>query len=114
MVQTNIKGGSVLDKNKYYVNIGTKEISINKDGNNDEFIVHATEDEIVNLREIFDEIEQADNRSFWRSHVPYQHYHQDQANDDFDASMKEAFQKIYDFGDEETKGLIKQMGVLEL
>ncbi|TGB02158.1 hydrolase [Halobacillus salinus] len=103
-----------MDKNKYYVNIATKEISLNKDGNNDEFIVQATEDEILTLREIFDEIEMADNESFWRSHVPFQPYHQDQANDDFDAAMKVAFQKIYDWGEDETKALIKEMNVLEL
>ncbi|MCA0972839.1 hydrolase [Halobacillus litoralis] len=103
-----------MNKNKYYVNIGTREISINKDGNNDEFIVNATEDEIITLRELFDEIEMADNRSFWRAHVPFKPYHQDDDNDDFDASMKEAFQKIYDWGEEETKAQITQMNVLDL
>lgn len=102
-----------MEKNKYYVNIATKEISLNKDGNNDEFIVHATEDEILTLREVFDEMDSADNESFFRSHVPFKYYHQDQANDDFDAAMKVAFQKIYDWGDGETKSLIGQMNVLD-
>lgn len=102
-----------MDKNKYYINIGTREISLNLDGNNDDFIVYATEDEVFSLRELFDEIYNADVRSFYRAHVPAKPYHQDESNDEFDDGMKAAFQRIHDLGDETTRKHIDQMGVLK-
>ncbi|ARI76731.1 hydrolase [Halobacillus mangrovi] len=102
-----------MEKNKYYINIGTREISVNHDANNDDFIVEATEDEILALREVFDEIENADNRSFYRAHIPAKPYHQDEDNDDYDYGMRVAFRKIYELGDEMTKKHITEMGILE-
>lgn len=102
-----------MEKNNYYINIGTREISLNHDANNDDFIVSATEDEILELREIFDQMYNADIRSFFRAHIPAQPYHQDQSNDDYDVGMITAFRKIYELGDEQTKSHITQMGVLE-
>ncbi|RWZ54851.1 hydrolase [Halobacillus fulvus] len=103
-----------MEKNKYYINIGTREISVNHDGNNDDFIVYATKEEIVGLREIFDEVYNADVRSFFRAHIPAMPYHLDASNDEFDDGMKAAFQKIYELGDETTKNHLTEMGVLEL
>lgn len=102
----------MMEKDKYYINMGTREISLNHDGNNDDFTIYATEEEVKALREVFDEIYNADAESFWRSHVPFNPYHNDQANDEADLDMKKAFQKIYDLGDETTKHHITEMGVL--
>lgn len=102
-----------MDKEKYYINIGTREISLNHDGNNDDFIIYATREEVTALREVFDEIYNSDVRSFYRAHIPFMPYHQDQDNDDTEVEMKNAFQKIHDLGDETTRNHIEQMGVLE-
>ncbi|WP_173915784.1 hydrolase [Halobacillus sp. Marseille-Q1614] len=102
-----------MSKKPYYVNIGTKEISINHDGNNDDFIIYADEYDLLLLREIFDEIDNADTRSFYRAHIPFQPYHQDMDNDEYDDGMKGAFRMIYELGDEKTKNHITEMGVLE-
>ncbi|QAS53880.1 hydrolase [Halobacillus litoralis] len=102
-----------MDRDKYYINIGTREISLNHDGNNDDFLIYATKEEVITLREIFDEIYNSDVRSFYRAHVPFKPYHQDEDNDESDMEMKHAFQKIYDLGDETTKNHIVEMGVLE-
>ncbi|WP_082233536.1 hydrolase [Halobacillus massiliensis] len=102
-----------MSKKPYYVNMGTKEISINHDGNNDDFIIYADEYDLLLLREIFDEADNADIRSFFRSHVPFQPYHQDKDNDEYDQDMKSAFRMIYELGDEKTRNHIAGMGVLE-
>ncbi|SFJ39254.1 hypothetical protein SAMN04487936_10217 [Halobacillus dabanensis] len=102
-----------MNKEKYFINMGTREISLNHDANNDDFIIYATEDEVKALREVFDEIYNSDVRSFYRSHIPFMPYHLDQDNDNSDVDMKTAFQKIYDLGDEMTKDHITKMGILE-
>ncbi|WP_226580098.1 hydrolase [Halobacillus litoralis] len=102
-----------MDRDKYYINMGTREISLNHDANNDDFVIYATSDEVITLREVFNALEEADNRSFYRAHIPFMPYHQDQDNDDTDADMKKAFQQIYDLGDDTTKHHIAEMGVLD-
>lgn len=101
-----------MERSQYYINIGTREISLNHDANNDDFIIYATPEEVTALREVFDEIAQSDVRSFYRAHIPFMPYHQDQDNDDTDADMHKAFQRIYELGDEMTKKHIEGMGVL--
>ncbi|MFC7063916.1 hydrolase [Halobacillus seohaensis] len=102
-----------MAKKQYYVNIGTREISINHDGNNDDFIINADEQDLLVLREVFDEMYNSDTRAFFRAHVPYDPYHHDMSNDEFDEGMKSAFRMIYELGDDPTKEHIRGMGILE-
>ncbi|MCP3033372.1 hydrolase [Halobacillus sp. A1] len=102
-----------MEKKPYYVNIGTREISINHDGNNDDFIINADDEDLLLLREVFDEMYDSDTRAFFRAHVPFDPYHHDMSNDEFDEGMKSAFRMIYDLGDDQTKKHIRSMGVLE-
>ncbi|HLR62718.1 MAG TPA: hydrolase [Lentibacillus sp.] len=99
-------------KNKYYVNLGSQEISRIKYDNNDEFIIYATDDEIRILRGKLDGMHDSDMRAFFRAHVPIMPYHNDKPNDDYDAGVTEAFQMIYDLGDKETKQHIEDIGIL--
>ncbi len=102
-----------MNKKEYYVNIGTREISINHDANNDDFIIEASNEEVMALREVFEEIYNSDMRSFFRSHVTAVPYHLDEANDEYDEGMKTAFRMIYNLGNEESRQQIEEMGVLE-
>lgn len=99
-------------KNKFYINLGSLEISQTKYDNNDEFIIYATEDEVRTLRGKLDGMYDSDIRTFFRAHVPIMPYHNDKSNDDYDGGITEAFQMIYDLGDKETKKHIEEMGVL--
>ncbi len=101
-----------MEKKKFYINLGSQEISQLKYDNNEEFVIHATEDEVRILRDKMDDMYNADYRSFFRSHVPIVPYHNDSSNDDYDIGMTEAFQMIHDLGDEATKKHIESMGVL--
>ncbi|WP_342447731.1 hydrolase [Lentibacillus salicampi] len=99
-------------KNKYYVNLGSQEISQIKYDNNDALIIFATDDEIRTLRGKLDGMHDSDMRSFFRSHVPIMPYHNDKPNDDYDVGVTEAFQMIYELGDKETKKHIDDIGIL--
>lgn len=101
-----------MEKKKFYVNMGTQEISQIKYGNNQDFIIHATEQDVVLLREKLNDMDQANTRAFFRAHVPIMPYHNDKSNDDYDNGMTGAYQILYDLGDEQTKEHIESMGVL--
>ncbi|WHX26911.1 hydrolase [Virgibacillus halodenitrificans] len=101
-----------MEKKKYYVNVGSGEISQVKYDNNEEFVIHATDDEIIFLREKFNNMNDAGVRTFFRAHVPIMSYHNDQSNDSYDAGLQEAYQLLYELGDEQAKAHIKEMGIL--
>ncbi|UJL45129.1 hydrolase [Virgibacillus sp. NKC19-16] len=102
-----------MEKRKYYVNIGSGEISQIKYDNNEEFVIHATEDEVRLLRSKLENMHDASFNSFWRSHVPIMPYHNDKPNDDYDSNIAQAFQMLYDWGDERAKSHITEMGILK-
>ncbi|WP_077625006.1 hydrolase [Sediminibacillus massiliensis] len=101
-----------MEKKKYYVNVGTQEISQLQAGNNKDFTIFATEDEVFQLREHLTEMYNSDVRGFWRSHVPIDPYHNDSPNDDYDEGIIEAFRMLHELGDEKTKAHIDSMQIL--
>ncbi|UFT98172.1 hydrolase [Radiobacillus kanasensis] len=103
-----------MERKKYYVNIGTQEISQVQVGDNDEFIISATDEEVYQLREMMNQMYNADIHAFWRAHTPIVPYHNDKPNDDFDDGILNAFQMIHDLGDDTTRKHIEKMGVLDL
>lgn len=101
-----------MEKKKFYINTGSQEISQIKYDNNEDFVIYATEDEVGTLRQRMNHMHDADFRAFFRSHVYIKQYHDDKPNDDYDDSITEAFQIIYDLGDDTTKEHIDSMGIL--
>lgn len=102
-----------MEKKKYYVSVASGEISQVQFGNNDDFTIYATDSEVRDLRSKMDVMHHAEIKSFWRAHVPIMPYHHDQANDQYNSGIKEAFQLIYHLGDDQTKSNLKNMGVLD-
>ncbi|MEN2768322.1 hydrolase [Ornithinibacillus xuwenensis] len=101
-----------MERKKYYVNVGSGEISQIKYDNNDSFTIYATDDEVVMLRAKLDNMAVDANRTFFRSHVPIMPYHNDKSNDDYDAEMVEAYRILHELGDETTKQFINSIGIL--
>lgn len=101
-----------MQKKKYYINVGSGEISQLEYDNNKDFVIYATEDDARLLRAKMDNMDHASFRSFFRAHIPIWAYHNDKANDDYDANMAEAFHLIHQFGDEQTRAHIESMDVL--
>ncbi|SDM12549.1 hydrolase [Sediminibacillus halophilus] len=100
-----------MEKKRYFVNIGTLEISQVQSGNNNDFTIIATDEEVFQLREIFDEMYNSDITAFFRTHLPIP-YHKDSANDRYDTGIVSAFQMLHDLGDEKTKSHINSMHIL--
>ncbi|WP_047983647.1 hypothetical protein [Ornithinibacillus californiensis] len=101
-----------MEKKKYYVEIGSGEISQEKYQNNDSFTIHATADEVAILRAKLTNMHDSSQQSFWRAHVPIVPYHNDRANDDYDSEMVEVYQMLYELGDDTAKSHIESIGIL--
>ncbi|OZU88536.1 hydrolase [Virgibacillus indicus] len=101
-----------MEKKKYYIDIGSGEISQIKYDNNDSFTIQATTEEVSLLRAKMENMHDAGVRSFFRAHVPIMPYHNDKSNDDYDSNLTETYQMLYDLGDDEVKKHIDSIGIL--
>lgn len=101
-----------MEKEKYFINIGTGEISQNRYQNNDDYVIYASSEDITLLRATLENMHGASFDSFIRAHIPIMPYHNDKANDEYDANMIEAFRMVYQLGDEQAKSHIESMGIL--
>lgn len=100
-----------MSKKKYYVSITSGEISQMPFGNNDDFVIYATNDEVRLLRSTMDSMNEADFSSFWRAHVPIKPYHKDNPNNQYDSELMEAYEMVYNLGNDETKINMRQMDI---
>jgi hypothetical protein len=103
-----------MDKKKvYYVEVATGEISQSATSSSWNFRIEATDDEIIKLREYFDQNYSTEVQNFLRAHIPYVEYHHDSGNDAYDKALKEIYGMLYELGDEEAKSHIESMGILK-
>ncbi|MFZ3589352.1 hydrolase [Bacillus sp. DJP31] len=101
-------------KKTYYISLGSGEISQISTASPWNYKIEASDDEIVQLREYFDQIYSTDWQGFMRAHVPYVEYHWDPTNDAYDETMQKVYGLIHELGDEETKQHITKEGLLKL
>jgi hypothetical protein len=101
-----------LNKKTYYIALGTGEIMQSATDSPWNFKITATDDEIIQLREYFDQNYSTEWQNFFRSHVPYVQYHYDRENDAYDETTEKIYKLIYDLGDEEAKQHIRSIGIL--
>ncbi|MFT4414900.1 hydrolase [Fredinandcohnia humi] len=99
-------------KKTYYVSVESGEISKVKSASSWEYRIEATDDEIIQLREIFDENYANEVEGFLRAHVPLIEYHNDSSNDQYDSTLQKVFKMIYELGDQEAKEFIKSQGII--
>ncbi|PLS14947.1 hydrolase [Bacillus sp. M6-12] len=100
-------------KNTYYIWLQNGQISRDRDTSPWNFQVEATDEEISQLREYFDQNYSVEWQNFYRSHVPYVQYHYDRENDAYDKGMQKIYEMIYKIGNEEARKHIESMGILE-
>ncbi|MDC3418277.1 hydrolase [Aquibacillus salsiterrae] len=101
-----------MEKKKYFVNVATQEISQIQVGDNDDFTIYADDEEVFLLRQQLTTMHDSDIRSFWRAHVPFEQYHNDESNDEYDEGLVSVYRTIHKLGDEKTKDHIESMGIL--
>ncbi len=100
-------------KKTYYIKVNTGEITQSATDSAWDFKIEATDEEIISLREFFDNNYSNEWKTFFRAHVPFMEYHNDKENDAYDDTIKKVYGMIYQLGDEEAKNHIESMGILD-
>lgn len=100
-------------KKTYYISLSRGEISQVSTASPWNYKIQASDEEIVQLREYFDQIYSSDWQGFMRAHVPYVQYHHDPTNHAYDETMLKVYELIYALGDEDAKAHIQEQGILK-
>jgi hypothetical protein len=99
-------------KKTYYIDVGTGEISQSATSSTYSFIIKANDEEITELRELFDQNYSTEWKNFFRAHVPYVEYHYDRENDAYDNTIQQVYGMIHKLGDDQAKQHIESMNIL--
>jgi hypothetical protein len=105
-----------MDRMNYWVNIGNHEIVPQGEGNNHQFEITANEQELDQLRELFDEADQIDNNLlFRRASTPFEVFTpagQEVKTLPYDKKLIDIYRIINDLGLPKTKEHIRGMNIL--
>jgi len=102
-----------MDKKTYYIAVASGEILEPKDmSGNFEFEILASEEEIDQLQEMFEDSAEAQDDTAARAMIPVRDYHLDKENDAADYYLTEIYRKLHELGTPETKSHIENMNVL--
>lgn len=99
-------------KKTYYIDLGTGSISQSATSASWSYKIEANNEEIIQLRELFDQNYSTEWKNFFRAHVPYVQYHYDRENDAYDDTIQQVYGIIYKLGDQEAKRHIESMDIL--
>lgn len=99
-------------KKTYYIDVGSGEISQSATSSTWSYKIQANDEEITQLRELFDQNYSTEWKNFFRAHVPYLEYHYDRENDAYDSTIQQVYGMLYKLGDEEAKNHIVSMNIL--
>lgn len=99
-------------KSRYYVSVQNRKVLQRRGDDTYEFEIEATRDEVDRLQEMFNDLADADDASFFRAHAPAVQYHEDRPNDVYDAVLRDIYRTIRRLGTEETRRHIDAMGLL--
>jgi hypothetical protein len=104
-----------MEKATYYVTVdGTIHSEQLLDDAPYDFEIQATEDEIDNLQDLFQQTYNNDWDTYVQAHLPYRTDERQKASTDVDENIKQIYLAIYRLGSEETKRGIEGLGLLDL
>jgi hypothetical protein len=99
-------------KKTYYIDVGSGQISQSATSSTWSYKIQADDEEITQLRELFNQNYSTEWKNFFRAHVPYVEYHYDRENDAYDNTIQQVYGMLYKLGDEDAKNHIKTMNIL--
>ncbi|MFD0695889.1 hypothetical protein ACFQZT_17560 [Paenibacillus sp. GCM10027628] len=102
-----------MEKKKYYITVGTGEVLENKEDLNYEFEILASEEEVDQLQELFEETDNSSQSSYESSFLPWNVYYNNESNQEYDYYLTEVYRMLHQLGTEETKRHIESMHILE-
>lgn len=96
----------VAEKKTYYVSVLARTILEGKGDAAYEFEIVASEEEIEQLKELFDGLESSEQQTYFQAHYLGYPYHQDTANDVYDRDLKAIYRMLRELGTPETRSHI--------
>ncbi len=103
-----------MEKQHFYVTVGTGEIMTEPNQSEWEFEILATKEETDELKILFEEANQVALDGFLKSHIPHIRYQEDMTDDRYDQHLQQVYQWIFDHGNEEARNHIASMNIQEL
>ncbi|RUS47925.1 hypothetical protein [Cohnella sp. AR92] len=100
-----------MDNKHYYVSVQSKTIMHNQGDAPYELEIVASEEEVDKLKDLFAELDEYDQDTFFRAHYPGIPYHHDSQNDRYDYALKQIYGLLNRLGTEETKSHIDSMNL---
>ena len=101
-----------MEKLTYYVSVQAGTILEEQGDAAYEFVIQATPKEADQLQELLDLKQESEDETFWRGIMPAVPYHEDQANDEYDDSLRGVFERVYRLGTQQTKEFMEQSGMI--
>lgn len=98
--------------NVYYVDVQGGKISVDSPEQGGHFVIHATDEQYEDVKQIANELYNNDMKTYVRAHIPFLEYHYDEANDLYDQTLIHLYEKLHELGDEETRSHIESMNIL--
>jgi len=102
-----------MEKKTYYVSVQAESIMEQQGDAAYEFEIQASDRDLGILQEMFETLEDSDNLTSIRAHIPYVQYHDDPENDEYDVQLQTIYRKLHELGTPETKRHIESMGILD-
>ncbi|WP_054956174.1 hypothetical protein [Paenibacillus dakarensis] len=99
------------DQKIYYVSV-THNLIQDVPNDSNEFVVCMNDEQLTKLRDLMNEVSQSDKYAFKRTFVPYKSADHDDAAEEFDERTIELYAYLYQYGDEKTRELIKDMNLI--
>jgi hypothetical protein len=103
-----------MDKRTYYVAVGAGDILDAEIGpvENFDFEIVASQNELDELQELFEDTNEAESRNAHYAVIPYDSTTHDSQNGLYDKNLREIYVKLYELGTAETRSHIEKMHVL--
>lgn len=108
-----------MEKQIYYVtvdigtHVGQIRDRIDLNDPNYDFEIEATEEEILQLEELFERVQEKDVSTFVLAHLPYETKERAQKSREEDDYITQIFQMIYQLGTDETKQRMRESKMIQ-
>ncbi|EGL83334.1 hypothetical protein CathTA2_1118 [Caldalkalibacillus thermarum TA2.A1] len=102
-----------MTKQRYFVHPKTGEILDEQDPATFAFAIEATEEEMVELRNLFMELLEEESDTFFDAFFPFQQEEAMTDNEQYEQVLNHIYQKIYELGTAETKQQLENMYMIK-
>jgi hypothetical protein len=102
-----------MDKKTYYVTVQYGEIMEDPTAFNYDFVVNASEEELDQLEELFENTADAELATYTHGYALSLSTYYNEENTTYDNNLREIYKKLHELGTTETKEHIEKMNIIQ-